>query len=84
MSSMNDLIRAASGHAPALVVPDQEPPEGDFGIGRGGAAAPRPALTSNDVVNSRLRAAVRLTRSIAHSGIDLEAGPTLDDLLGGR
>jgi hypothetical protein len=83
MTNFSDTIRAAAGHAPALV-PDEERPVGNIGLGQGGAARPAPPARATSMdVSARIRHAVRLQRSFSlPNGVRLDDVGELDDFLG--
>jgi len=74
-ATFSDQIRAAAGRtAPAHALePDQ--PVGNIGIGRGGAAGPMRATTTNDEINAAIRRGARLARDVLVPG-----GIRLDDV----
>jgi hypothetical protein len=83
-ASFSDAIRAAAGRAAPAPAIEHEQPVGNIGIGRGGAAAPMRATTSNDDVNAAIRNAVKLARTcLVPGGVHLDqVDPDL--LRGGR
>jgi hypothetical protein len=78
-SSFSDQIRAAAGRPATVPTSERERPVADLGGGRGGGAVDRRAPTTSGM-DEKIRAAVRLSRTLTLSG-GVAFVSDLDDLL---
>jgi hypothetical protein len=74
-ATFDTLIRAAAGYGSAPPPPAPERPIGHLGIGRGGTGTPQPRPTSNEEINRRIRAGIRVVRDV-----QIRGGIVLGDL----